>query len=263
MLLHHYFSLPFDWNPPADAQKIVQADQALQAPIPRELRTLYEQHNGASGMIEDADLHAPRLMPLEEVQEFYEETRDIMNPEVRFFWTDNNSNYVGVYVAGPLQGCICLVSHSESNSAPRFRDVSDYLQTVTARPAVDVFDSWEFPTTYPVLSADAQHAEADWQKAQAMYARVEDHNDGESQSLASAMALTPYEQNDVLMRYLESPNFWVAERAVDILGARRYTRAKAIIERIAEQGVANAKTAAQIALKCWDDPEIPRSRPLG
>lgn len=231
--------------------------------FPEDIRALYERHNGAGHINGDAELLSPRLMPLAEVQSFFEETREFMNPEVRFFWTDDNSNYVGVYVDGPLLGCVCLVSHSEPNSAPRFRDVPDYLQAVSARPEVDVFDSCEFATTYPVLSHDARHAEADWQKAQAMYARVKDHNDGESQALASAMALTPYEQSEMLMRYLESPDFWVAERAVDILGARRYAPARDVIERLASQGLANAKTAAQLALKCWDNPEIPRLRPLG
>lgn len=273
-VLSRYLKLPFDWNAPASAETLKAAEQELQMPLLADIKDIYQRHNGASGLLanweEQLDLtehegmnFSPRLLSLAEVTEFFEATEDFMNPEVRFFWTDDQSNYIGVYMAGPLLGAVCLVHHEEPNSAPRFRDVPDFLLAVLTHPVTDVFDHGEFPTTYPTLLPDPAHVESDWQKAQAMYARVEDHNDGSSQVLASAMTLTPFEQSEVLMPYLDSPDFWVAERAVDILGARRYAPARPIVEKLARYGKGNARGAAELALRCWDHPELPRPRPLG
>lgn len=275
-VLSRYLSLPFDWNAAASREAIEKAERKLQMPLPEAIQAIYQRHDGTSGLVADwaerlgvtqdeDDLmnFSPRLLSLAEVTQFFEATSDFMNPEVRFFWTDDQSNYLGVYVAGPLLGAVCLLHHEVPNSSPRFRDVMDFLKAVLERPTTDVFDSYEFPTTYPALSPDPVHAVSDWAKARAMFARVEDHQDGSSQALATAMTLTPYEQSEVLVPYLDSPDFWVAERAVDILGARRYAPARPQIEWLAQHGKGNPKLAAQLALRCWDHPELPRPRPLG
>nr|WP_246580813.1 SMI1/KNR4 family protein [Deinococcus aestuarii] len=261
-----YFALPFAWNLPATEEELQAAARTLEITWPPEVEVLYRQHNGANGLAddweeqwaerlnenEDTYPQVPRLMTLPEAEEFHEDSREIMNSEVRFFWTDDNSNYVGVYVFGALAGCVCLFRHDEPDSSPRFRSIHEFLTITTSNPLLDPFHDEEFTTTYPVLRSDKAYVEGDWNKAEACFALVTDHNDGESQLLASAMILTPYERSDALIPYLGSPDFFVAARAARILGARRYAPAKPLLQQLAQNGVSNARSAAQIALRNWD-----------
>ncbi|WP_407569573.1 SMI1/KNR4 family protein [Deinococcus altitudinis] len=264
--LDAYFGLPFAWNPPATQEELRSAESALQMSWLPELEAMYRQHNGASALAtdweedraerleedEDAAPAAPRLMSLEEVQDFYTGTNDFLIPEVRFFWTDDNSNYVGVYVGDILTGAVCFCSHDEQTEvAPIFRTLADFLVWVSIHPEEDLSYSELVPKLYPVLTAESEHLTEDWRNAQALYAKVTNQGDADSQTLAVAMNITPPSYNQVLMSYLDSPDFYVAERAVNILGARRYQPARTRIENLAVHGVSNAQSAAQWALKRW------------
>ena len=264
--LDAYFALPLAWNLPATQEELKAAETALQMDWLPELEAVYQQHNGASALAEDWEERwaerleededavpaLPRLMSLQEVQDFYADTNDFLIPEVRFFWTDDNSNYVGVYVGEILTGAVCFCSHDEQIEVqPIFRTLAEFLSWTVAHPEENLSYSELVPKIYPVLGIDAEYSEEDWRNAQALYAKVTDQDDGESQILAVAMNITPPAQSQVLLPYLDSPDFYVAERAVNILGARRYQPARAGIEGLSVHGVSNAQSAAQRALKQW------------
>ncbi|WP_407540962.1 hypothetical protein Q0M94_06125 [Deinococcus radiomollis] len=264
--LDAYFGLPFAWNPPATQEELKTAGTALQMNWLPELDAMYRQHNGASALAtdweerwaerleedEDAMPAAPRLMSLKEVQDSYTGTNDLLIPEVRFFWTDDNSNYVGVYVGDILTGAVCFCNHDEQiEVAPIFRTLADFLAWESAHPEEDLSYSELVPKLYPVLTAESEHSAEDWRNAQALYAKVTDQGNTDSQNLAVAMNITPPTHNQVLMSYLDSPDFYVAERAVNILGARRYQPARTRIEGLSVHGVSNAQSAAQRALEQW------------
>ena len=56
-----------------------------------------------------------------------------------------------------------------------------------------------------MLGTDAEHSAEDWRNAQALYTKVVDHDDGESQILAVAMNLTPPAPQQLTLRVFPSP----------------------------------------------------------
>ena len=98
--LDAYFALPLAWNLPATQEELEAATAALQMDWLPELEAVYRQHNGASALAEDWEERwaerleenedavpaMPRLMSLQEIQDFYADTNDFLISEVRFFW---------------------------------------------------------------------------------------------------------------------------------------------------------------------------------
>ena len=63
--------------------------------------------------------------------------------------------------------------------------------------------------------------------------------------------MTPKADIDALVEYLDSPDQWVQERAVVILGQHRHPPARAKIEAIAASGTGNGRLAAESVLARW------------
>ncbi len=46
---------------------------------------------------------------------------------IAWLWTDDNSNYAGIYVDGPLEAWICVFDREEPMLAPAFRSTESFL----------------------------------------------------------------------------------------------------------------------------------------
>lgn len=57
--------------------------------------------------------------------------------------TDNNSNYLCVYIATENKGRVCYLSHDEINLNPIFRDIKNMIKAIVEHP--DAWDVYDLP----------------------------------------------------------------------------------------------------------------------
>jgi hypothetical protein len=111
-----------------DALADLGRDLGVELPDP--VRELYRV---CGGLDEDAVEYLPmRLMSPDEattvvtilagMAETYRPARD-----ARYLFTDDNSNWAGAYVTGPLTGMVVLLDHEDPSPAPRFVDLDSFL----------------------------------------------------------------------------------------------------------------------------------------
>lgn len=166
-------------------------------------------------------------------------------------WTDGHSNYIGLYVKGPLKYRVCYISHEETDVSPAFRSVESFVEVLDKQRDAD----WvELTKDYPVSGSAGlnpeQHA-ADMKsinELQALMDEPELDDDQRCQYLFSLMALTPYSRLDALLPCLADEDMFVQERACEIMGFHRYKPAYEKLKEVAEHGTHNGKMAAKRAL---------------
>lgn len=59
--------------------------------------------------------------------------------------TDNNSNYLCVFVSGEHTGLVCYLSHDEIDLRPIFTSVANMVKAINAHP--DAWDVYDLPKT--------------------------------------------------------------------------------------------------------------------
>lgn len=193
-----------------------------------------------------------RLLSFEEATEMYLYLNEDVNiSEVLPLWTDDSSNYVGVYMFGPLTGKVCFINHEEIDLSPVYPNVQTFIKILLENSASDWY---ELPTHYPLSKEHTDELQL-MQDVQAikelknLLKNPELDEDKRTQYLFSIMAITPYTQLDEIIPLLEDTNMWVQERAAEILGFHRYLPAKEKLNWVKEHGQYNGKMAAELALK--------------
>src|SRR4051812_31671110 len=87
------------------------------SPIPKDVRTIYRDHDGSGELPRGGEALLPvRLMPIGEALEAQRELNSAFHDapkagRIVWFWTDDNSNYAGVYTDGMLEGWLVKVDH--------------------------------------------------------------------------------------------------------------------------------------------------------
>ncbi|WP_247739028.1 hypothetical protein [Bacillus sp. 165] len=193
-----------------------------------------------------------RLLSFEEAAEMYSYLKEDVNiSEVFPLWTDDNSNYVGVYMFGLLTGRVCFINHEEIDLSPVYPNVQTLIQTLLENPESDWY---ELPRYYPQpkehtdklqLKQDVQAIE----ELKNLLKNPELDEEKRTQYLFSVMALTPYTQLHKIIPLLEDSDMWVQERAAEILGFHRYIPAREKLNWVKEHGQHNGKMSAELALK--------------
>ena len=237
-IIDAYQEAVFSRERAASRQELEAAQQELDCLFPDPLIALYADHNGMPASEEWLPM---RLMSLEEVIDFHEVVLeygwDLWG--LRVFWTDDNSNYAGLYITGPLAGKVCWIDHSEIDPTPVYASVRSFLRTQLETLPEEV--EWEeFPQDYPALkpSSDPERIAQDEQILQTLRPLYEASREDEHIYHAySIMALTPYEQIDTLLAFTYDADPEIQARACNILGQRRYEPA---IDRLAEIVLHNA-----------------------
>jgi hypothetical protein len=78
------------------------------------------------------------------------------SPDARYVFTDDGSNWAGVYVQGPLTGRLTILNHDGPSVAPRFRSLDSFLDSLV-QAGRDDLDWTDMRTDYP-LTPDSDAA---------------------------------------------------------------------------------------------------------
>lgn len=251
-------------NPPATDAQLQELESALDCSLPSELRALYLQHDG----MQDPGDFPFRLMSTEDVVETHRAMREegLVPEEIRFFWTDDQSNYAALYVSGPASGRVCVVDHEEPDTTPLFRSVTSFYRALGA--AAENGQDWyellqqpggpETEGTPEEQAADLALAEDYFQR----YAGTEDPRQRQAFAFAG-MQLLPPSETSRLLDWLRSEDMWIQERACTLLGRRGYAEAIPALAEVARTGKHNGRVAALTALRKFGAPaqeEVTRLR---
>ncbi|MEK4738765.1 MULTISPECIES: hypothetical protein [Bacillus] len=193
-----------------------------------------------------------RLLSFEEAMEVYLYLHeDVTISEVFPLWTDDNSNYVGVYMLGPLSGRVCFIDHEEMDLSPVYPNVQTLINTLLESPEVDWY---ELPKHYPCSKENTDELQIQQdvhtiKELKNLLKQPELTEEKRAHYLFSIMALTPYAQLHEILPLLDDPDMWVQERAAEILDFHRYVPASEKLNWVKEHGQHNGKLAAELALK--------------
>jgi hypothetical protein len=166
--------------------------------------------------------------------------------------TDNNSNYVCLYIKNVMKGLVCYLSHDEINLEPKFRNISNLINTIEKHH--DIYDFGEFDENifdFPAKNDITNFAERK-NIIDKLYAElsIEFNNERRQQIAFSIMVLTDIAEIEKnIYRFLEDEDMYVQERAIQLLGFHEYKPAREKLMELAENAMPNGQTAAKMALK--------------
>lgn len=192
-----------------------------------------------------------RLMNIDEIVEVADFVSEMeVYQDILPLWTDDHSNYIGLYVGGACKYRICYINHEETDVSPAFRSIASFIQRMELYPDLD----WhELRKDYP---SEAESGTAEMDEDLTCIAELElflasnpsISDDVRCQSIFSIMALTPKSHLDSLLVYLEDEDMFVQERACEIFGFHCYMPAREQLIEVSNNGMHNGKLAAKNAL---------------
>lgn len=116
-------------NRPARSSDLSQLSVAVGGTLPQEIEALYNDHNGQKPY----GLWEYRLMTVKEAVEVANIPELIPVANVRLFWTNDNSDFIGVALSGPLRGLIALTEHDGEPLRLMYRTIESlYSDMMTA-----------------------------------------------------------------------------------------------------------------------------------
>lgn len=256
---------------PAEDAVLTRLNEAV-GPLPDDVLALYRDHDGSEYCPESATSDGvlpARLMPIEEAIETQPNVRDawlrmdsVEVPaagEIAWLWTDDNSNYVGVYTSGPLRGWLTKLNHAEPILTPSWRSVAGLLENLlNAAPGVAAEDeeAWDLvmtPREVPATEDDPRHVEGDRQLVRC-FRELHENTEEEDRRMLYAMCaicLTPVADTQSVFDFLwEEP-----EAAIELLEVRHYRGPAGDIERLACTGRPYGDSAAMRLLVRMGTPE--------
>ena len=174
-------------------------------------------------------------------------------PDVCLLWTNDHSNYAGVYLAGPLRGKVCIIDHEEEMYAPVFRSIKTFIAAILSHQLNDLHNQSILKSKgldYPALNASPAEKEADLAIARALIKALDDVPETDYyQSGMAVCYLMPDTHLDLLKPFLYQDNMWVQEVACGVLAIHQYAPAEAWLKEISQTGKGNALLAAEQALR--------------
>jgi hypothetical protein len=242
-------SLGAELNPPASATELNTLQRVLGQELSSDLRTLYEDHGGIRSR---SRLPMRMLSPTEVANTLLtirENFPDLLDETAGLFWTDDNSNYGGVFLAGHLCGRVFFLDHEEPNDAPRFRNVHSFCLSMLGASDHD----WvEMATDYPRL-VNPSNIESDEDRLLAIaYLRrlgATQSPDEYSRLAHHALNLLPPLDFALALPLCGSDDMWVQERTCQVVGLWRCAEAIPDLIRVGQTGMRNGRVAAVRALQ--------------
>jgi len=216
-------------EPGLDADAIKRLERTLGARFPDQVRELYAF---CGGLHDKRWTGVPpmRLMRPKEVIETAEILRDSAevyspSPRARYLFTDDGSNWVGVFVRGPLKGKLTILDHDAPEVCPRFSDLSSFIDKLVEAGRRD--DDWpDMDTDYPLrrdsdaaLIADAgplAHRYLDRYRAATAVEKA-------VRAATTALHLLPPANESVLRELLGSPHQYVRYVTLKVVGLHQAT----------------------------------------
>lgn len=154
-----------------------------------------------------------RMLKPEEVREMWEALRGIdVFQSILPLWTDDHSNYVALYVEGPLKCRICYLNHDETDNSPAFRSTENFIRELEK----DDDQDWEdLNKDYPTMSTEANLKDMSIIYELGKCAERKDvDEDLRRQYLFSLFALISQDLLTVIMPFAEDEDPYVCERAL-------------------------------------------------
>lgn len=233
--------------------------QALSAmfggPPPEAVTDLYACANGSSDAPVHEEQHAPcRLMPVSEVQEVYAELSAIdavmlCNPI--WLFTDDNSNYAGVYSDHPLRAYVTILSHDEPDPSPRWSSIAEFLSAVLT-PEADGALATDLPSVHPKLPVPRGQPSTSRSEELGLrfltLASQESDDDYRRAYMFAGARLLPPDRASMLVPFLDDGDMWIPEQAAIQLGMWEYEPAVPKLVELVLKGRPNGDTAGIIAL---------------
>ena len=166
--------------------------------------------------------------------------------------TDNNSNYWCLYYAGILKGMICYLNHGELSLEPKFKGISELLETIEKNPESYDFDElnievFDFPTKND--SIDLINRKEIVTELLTELELIE-QEDRKQQIAFSIMNLTSESEiESIIYPFLDNQDMYIQERAIELLGIYKYKAARNKLIELTKTAMPNGKSAAGKALK--------------
>jgi len=154
-----------------------------------------------------------RMLKPEEVREMLDALSDFeVFESILPLWTDDNSNYIALYVDGPLKYRICYLNHEETDNSPVFRSVGNFIRELEK----DRQQDWEdLNKDYPSLASQADLEDLSIiQELVKQSERQQVDEDLRRQCLFSIMALIPQDLLPTILPLVEDEDPYVRERAL-------------------------------------------------
>jgi hypothetical protein len=243
-------------NSPAQEENLAELSRIC-GKLPSEVLQLYRNHDGSVGSLRVGKRQlVARLMPVREVLDTCAALSAIEDPipqvgSIAWLWTDDNSNYAGIYVNGPLQAWICVLDHEEPMLTLAFRSTESFLSRLLddacrGDPKRPAYDIPSLPRAIPQLISDPAHLESDRQLAALFRQRYAEEANEDLRRLYAqcAICLTPVEDTAQVLTFLEDPDMWTPEAAIRLLEVREWREGIEEIERLAREGRPNGDGAA-------------------
>lgn len=204
----------------------------------------------------DANVELMRLLPPEEATRETKLLRQSsleLDPDILILWSDDHSNYGGVYFRGRLAPRVVLIDHEEPELTPHYFSVESFV-AARRNGAADGLSWYELPTDYPVLSA-TQYPLLESDRELALEYLEAFRQDPESiESAFHALNLLPPHDFHLIRELVWAEDMWIQERACEIIGRRNYEQAIDDLYQVALRGGHNGRVAAILALKRMSHP---------
>lgn len=217
------------------------------------VRELAGQLDGLGPLVAQVGL---RLMDAGEVREVRAaRTEEAADPydNLLFLVADPGGHYLGPWLRGMMQGRVSWYHPDEIDLAPVYRSVWSFGQAIATRaPDVTLFS--ELRHDLPDVEGRATPAERASDRAvieryRESLAEVDDDDTWRFFFASTIMQLTPRDELDTVMAFLDDDDVFLQERAAMILGMHRHAPARTKLEQLAATGAGNGKLAARAALK--------------
>lgn len=246
-------------NPPATVEELDRLQTLAVRPLPIELRKLYQHHNGHEltfdPSIDDTKMVGLlfRLLRISEViplleemrQEWFADTRDLLDLFLPC-WSDDNGNYMILYVIGPLAGRVAYLDHEFGFTvSPRFRDLASYYTSLIQAAQANSYDLvMDYPALQENLYYDVQDADA-FNYCMQHYHKAQDENRRLFYAY-NALYLCPLAKTSDLYTFLAEETSSVQGEVCEILAARNWTDA---IPRLGEVVLARRVDSFVLAIE--------------
>jgi hypothetical protein len=234
---------------PATADEIEELTRVLGVALPPAIRAIYEDHGS-----EDARYElCLRLLSPTDAAQAITGLREFGVPfedhELGTFWTDDNSNYAGVFMSGQLAGRVFKIDHEEPSPEPCWRSVASFYDALL--DGRDAGLDWcELATDYPRPATDREPA--DDALASRLFALHREQPSAAvgQRAVYQALALSSAATHEAqVVSLLQSNDMWIQERAVQILGHWCLETTIPDIVDVVRNGQHNGRTAGIAALK--------------
>jgi len=271
-LIKKLHTIDSEFNPPATSEMIELMEFALGCKLDPDLRLLYEDHNGVP---QNAQVirFPMRLMSHLEVIGFHHDLQadapdaafdhNMLEPvtdfPIRYFWTDYNSNYAGIYIDGSLKGKMCWLNNEGFDPSTRFRSVQRFyavgLEIAAQNTDDEYFLGWNnMPMDFPKRYSDPAYDQEDEALAGillqhlATLLEAAKHEQEHRYQAFNVINLLPLHAREKLLPFVYDKDMWVQAHAIRLLGMRKDVNAVPLLAEMAINAQHFGKSEAIMAL---------------